>query len=274
MSGPSTTSGVEHPFGVRIAFYSEVVRRWLPDKSTSVLVVAGGKNDREVFLRSGFSDVVISNLDDRMKAEDFAPYAWSFEDLNDLSYSDEAFDYVVVHAGLHHCPSPHRALLEMYRVARKAVVLVENRDSLLLRLAVRFGLVPDHEVWAVFSHGGRYGGVNNTEIPNYVYRWSEREIEKTVHSYAPHAKHQIDFAHGFDIPRVRVSSLRSLAIRAARPVFSLLFGLLPRQKNLFAARIRKPALPDDLHPWVTLRDGEVGFDRAWASKEFGDSTGP
>jgi ubiquinone/menaquinone biosynthesis C-methylase UbiE len=44
------------------------------------------------------------------------------QDAENLSYDDRAFDLVVVHAGLHPCYSPHRALLEMYRVARRCVV--------------------------------------------------------------------------------------------------------------------------------------------------------
>ena len=36
-----------------------------------------------------------------------------------FGFEDGAFDFVVVHQGLHHCHSPHRGLLEMYRVARR-----------------------------------------------------------------------------------------------------------------------------------------------------------
>jgi ubiquinone/menaquinone biosynthesis C-methylase UbiE len=54
--------------------------------------------------------------------DEFAPFSWSFQDAEQLSFEDEAFDYVFVHAGLHHCASPHRALLEMYRVARRGIM--------------------------------------------------------------------------------------------------------------------------------------------------------
>jgi hypothetical protein len=30
-----------------------------------------------------------------------------------------------------------------------------------------------------------YGGVKNTPIPNYVYLWTEREVTKTISSFAP-----------------------------------------------------------------------------------------
>ncbi len=59
----------------------------------------------------------------------------------------------MVHAGLHHCGSPHRALLEMYRVARKAAVVFEARDSLMMRSAVALGFTNDFELEAVSSEG-------------------------------------------------------------------------------------------------------------------------
>jgi ubiquinone/menaquinone biosynthesis C-methylase UbiE len=62
-------------------------------------------------------------------------------DAERLTYGDGSFDVVIAHAGLHHCHSPHRALLEMYRVARKAAIAFESRDSRLIRTAVRLGLV-------------------------------------------------------------------------------------------------------------------------------------
>ena len=38
--------------------------------------------------------------------------------------------------------------------------------------------------------GYRFGGQRNTPIPNYVYRWTRREVEKTVLAFAPVAKHR------------------------------------------------------------------------------------
>jgi ubiquinone/menaquinone biosynthesis C-methylase UbiE len=84
------------------------------------LVVCRGEFDRDTLLEEGYTAVTISNLDDRVRGDEFAPYAWSFQDAEALSFPDRSFDYCIVHAGLHHCASPHRALLEMYRAARRA----------------------------------------------------------------------------------------------------------------------------------------------------------
>ena len=69
-----------------------------------------------------------------------------------------------------------------------------------MRVAVKLGAVDEYELAAVAAHGLRSGGVANTSTPNYVYRWSEREVEKTVASFAPHARHRIRFFREFELP--------------------------------------------------------------------------
>jgi SAM-dependent methyltransferase len=242
----------------RSGFYARTLERLLDDgvadRSMHVLVVAGGELDREVFRRLGFEDVTVTDLEDGVDAED-------------LPFEDESFDLVVVSAGLHHCRSPHRALLEMYRVARGAAVALEARDSLLMRLAARLGAVDEYELTAVAANDFRSGGVRNTAIPNYVYRWTEREVEKTIASYAPHAPHRIRFFHELEVPMSVVDMtggpLRRLAARAALPALRLLTRVAPGQANLFAFAVLKP---EGLQPW--LRRGEDGLepDEHWISR--------
>lgn len=244
----------------RAGFYERTLRGLLEDgvveTGMSVLVVAGGDLDRDVFRSLGFGDVTVTNLETGIDAEA-------------LPYENDSFDLVVVSAGLHHCASPHRALLEMYRVARRALLALEARDSLLMRLAVRLGMVEDYELTAVAASDFRAGGVRNTPVPNYVYRWTEREVEKTIASHAPHVRHRIRFFHELEIPfsvlEMRRGPVRLVA-RAALPVLSALTRLAPGQANLFAFAVLKPALPGDLQPWVRL--GPVGPepDEGWISR--------
>ena len=173
---------------------------------------------------------------------------------------DGSFDLTVVSAGLHHCRSPHRALLELYRVARVAALALESRDSALMRVAVKLGAVDEYELAAVAAHGLRSGGVANTSTPNYVYRWSEREVEKTVASFAPHARHRIRFFREFELPEALVEidrGARAGVLRLARPVVTGITRMLPRQANLFAFAIEKPRLPSDLQPWMRVDGGEL-----------------
>lgn len=259
----------------RRSFYRRVLEQLLGEgvvrREMSVLVAAGGPADRDAFHELGFERVTISNVDESVAAEELAPYEWSFQDAEALGYPDGSFDVTVVSAGLHHCRSPHRALLELYRVARVAAVALESRDSSLMRLAVRLGAVDEYELAAVAAHGLRSGGVANSSTPNYVYRWTEREVEKTVASFAPHARHRIRFFREFELPETLVEidrGARANVLRLARPVVTGITRVLPSQANLFAFAIEKPRLPDDLQPWMRVEDGELRPDADAVSRRY------
>ena len=259
----------------RSSFYRRVLEQLLDDglvrRDMSVLVVAGGAADRDALHDLGFEDVTISNVDEDVAAQELAPYAWSYQDAESLDFPDGSFDLTIVSAGLHHCRSPHRALLELYRVARVAALALESRDSSLMRLAVKLGAVDEYELAAVAAHGLRSGGVANTSTPNYVYRWSEREVEKTVASFAPHARHRIRFFREFELPEALVEvdrGARASLLRLAAPVVTGVTRVLPRQANLFAFAIEKPQLPRDLQPWMCVEDGELRPDPGVVGDRF------
>ena len=232
----------------RAGFYERTLRRLLDegvaDTGMSVLVVAGGDLDREVLRLAGFENVTVSNITDGVDAED-------------LPYEDESFDLAIVSAGLHHCRSPHRALLELYRVARRVALALEARDAALLRLATRIGALEQYELTAVAANDFAAGGVQDTAVPNYVYRWTEREVEKTIASYVPHERHRILFFHELEVPFSVVDMtggpLRRTAARVALPALRALTRVAPKQANLFAFAVVKPG---ELQPWLRL--GEEG----------------
>jgi SAM-dependent methyltransferase len=192
---------------------------------------------------AGFNHVTITNLDDGMSNQR--------QDAENLSYDDESFDLVVVHAGLHHCRSPHRALLEMYRVARKCALAFEARDSLLMRAAIRLGLTIDYELEAVTQEGFKSGGMQNGPIPNFNYRWTERDVRDTIASYDPAHQQRIDFFYELRIPVLRFARTGRPLLRLiglALIPFSRLFVLLaPKQCNEFAFAIRRTG---KLQPWM------------------------
>src|ERR1051326_3514810 len=97
-----------------------------------LLVAAGGAADRDVLRSLDFSDVTISNIADAPPA-DYEPYRHEVHDVEALDVDDSSFDWAIVRAGLHHCRSPHRGLLELYRVARRGILALESRDSALVR---------------------------------------------------------------------------------------------------------------------------------------------
>ncbi len=256
----------------RTSFYSATIKKWITDKKSFVLIVGGGETDRNVFNNAGFENVVISNLDSRLKGDEFAPYAWSFQKAEDLSYGDAEFDFVVIHAALHHCESPHRALLEMYRVAKIGLIAFESRDSLLIRFLEKVGLTQSYEHVAVYYNDGKFGGVNNSEIPNYIYRWTEREIEKTISSYAPFTKHRFGYQYGNDTPSIAVLEKKSLFkrifISLVKPFYQVFALLFPKQQNLFAFYVLKPDVSKDLFEWLKLEGEKIRFDYSWAQKKY------
>ena len=256
-------------------FYSGLLRGLLANKTLtpdmSVLVVCGTVKDKAIFEEAGFTNVTISNLDTRTGGEEFLPYNWSYQDAEGLTYPDHHFDFVLVNAGLHHCQSPHRGLLEMYRVARRAILIIEARESMLMRLALRMGLAEQYEVCNVVTEGLEHGGVRNTLIPNYVYRWTEREVEKTIASYAPHVKHQISFFYDLKFPFVTLVDRHPIFMLSSivlYPFARLTGKIFPRQSNLFAFSVKKPDLGKELLPWLILEGDEVALNMPWIRKRY------
>ena len=260
----------------RDGFYARTLsilleRRYLTT-DMRILVAASGSADCAVLQSLGFSNVTVSNIE--APHAEYPQYRHEVQDIEALGYDDCFFDWAIVSHGLHHCRSPHRALLELYRVARCGLFALESRDSALMRAAVRSRVIDAYELTAVAASGFRAGGVRNTAIPNYVYRWTEREIEKTIASHAPHAKHRFMYFHALEFPmsvyevdarRRRIGAI----IGATQPLLRAITRIVPRQANLFAFAVVKPTLPDDLHPWLRLQKGEVVADVDWISRQLG-----
>jgi SAM-dependent methyltransferase len=258
------------------SFYPDTLRHLMHEGVLSsdmrLLVACAGKYDRDVLYELGFKNVTISNLDVRLKGDEFEPFNWSYQDVEHLTFEDAAFDFAIVHNGLHHCFSPHRGLLELYRVAKRGVLAFEPRDTLLVRLGIRLNFGQQYEVAAVSHHGLEYGGVGNTGIPNFIYRWTEEEFEKTITCYAPFGKHRFIYQYAMRINWSRLSSMRNrlfaMAVRLGMPVFKLVFTVFPKQANGFAFAVEKPRIPAELHPWLQLQNGEIAVNDAWIEARY------
>lgn len=261
----------------RQKFYRRVLTELIKDKNASILVCGAGPMDKDVHESSGYTDVTISNLDSRMTGNEYAPFKWVYQNAESLTYPDGSFDYAVIHAAVHHASSPHRVLTEMYRVARKGVLVFESRDSFIMRFLERYELTQSYEHAAVYYNDCKYGGCNNTAIPNYVYRWTEREIEKTIQSYSPQYRHKFIYRYGTAFPCTpeleNKAHLKTLFLKACKPFFLAFKLLFPKQQNMFGFFIEKPASQDALWPWLKY-DPEtklVDFDKAWGDRRYKNS---
>ncbi len=220
-------------------FYCSVLRQVIASgkvsTSDTILVICGGPLDESVMKQVGFTNALVTNLN----STDYR------QDAERLTYADKSFDVVVVHAGLHHCFSPHRALLEMYRVARKVVVAYESRDSFTMRAAVRLGLTLDYETDSITPDGK--GGVAETGIPNFVYRWTERDVIKTIASFDPRQKPNVEFFYDLRIPFHRLGMISRRIGVLLDPLAKGFATIFPSQCNEFAFAISKSGKK---HPWI------------------------
>jgi SAM-dependent methyltransferase len=241
--------------------------------SDSVLVTAGGTRDKETWQQCGFHNVTISNLDDRMVGNEFAPFDWSYQDAEKLTTPDNSFDFVCIHNGLHHCGCPQAAILEMLRVARKGILLFEPYDNLVTRIGIRLGVGQKFETAAVFYNGFTHGGLRNGPVANYVYRFTKWEIEKTVSTAYPEGPVDLHFIHALRIPweqlKGRRGKLPYYLTCLALPVLNLLNFTFPEQGNCFAAFIAKRTEESPLWPWVyRTSNGRCAANESWLSKKY------
>jgi ubiquinone/menaquinone biosynthesis C-methylase UbiE len=267
---------VETKAEMRTGFTESVLGELLADgaiaHSDAVIAVCAGERERDLFLHFGFQDVTITNIDEAETGDRFPPFNWSHQDAQDLEFEDDSFDFAFVADGLHHCSSPHRAMLEMYRVAKKGIIVVESRNNLLMRTANRFGLSPEYEVEAVVCNKCERGGVDNTEIPNYIYRWTESDFTKAIRSFNPLGKHIFRFFYGLNLPYEAAgwtkSRLKLYVIRAADPLLRGFTRIFRKQCNTMAMIALKPRIPEDLWPWLKLQNGRVLLNPEYAGRRF------
>src|SRR5580765_7506372 len=146
-------------------------------REDAVLVQFAGSFDEQVCGELGLTNCTFVNIAPDSPSSDIGG---SSIDAHRMPYASSSYDHVIGHSGLHHCSRPHEALHEMYRIARKTVLFVENQDSALMRVATRAGVVGWHELAAVIADGYTTGGVDGTGVPNFVYRWTRRELVKVV----------------------------------------------------------------------------------------------
>ena len=228
------------------------------DRSQPVLVLGGEQEDIDILTAWGFERIVLSNLD----------AAGMALDAENVALADDSYPVVFAHAVLHHCRCPQKAVGEMVRVSQQHVFFVEPNDSWALRSLVRLGFSFPYELAAVAAHEYLHGGMRDGPIPNYIYRWTGHEVEKSVASYHPERQFLVrahpywDFyVNEYELVSRKETRVARLAEKIGpRNLVSLLrlgqafLNLLPpvrSQGNKFFCAISKRRL----QPWIEMRDG-------------------
>ena len=234
-------------------------RRRASGASMSVLVVAGGSADREVLAGAGFENVTISNLDDAARTARARAVRVAVRGRREPHPRRRLRSTSrIVSAGLAPLPlAAPRAARALPR-RRVAAIALESRDSALMRLATRLGAVDEYELGARSRPtASRAGGVANTSTPNFVYRWTEREVEKTIASFAPHARHRIRYFREFELPDVLVDTTARGPARDRAPRCCGRRSASSRRscrarRTCSRSRSRSRGSPRDLQPWLRL----------------------
>lgn len=215
-----------------------------------ILVIGGTNSDGKLFYEKNFQRVTISNIEKSEVAKITYPYSISEQNFNDLKFPDKSFDFVFVSASIHHSSKPHQTLLEMYRVAKKGIIVIEARDSWIMRLRSMLNIAA-YELGTVQRIGN--GGVDNSGIPNFVYRWTEREFIKTLQSFNPTGRHHFLFFYCPTKP-----NKCGYVCKFAFLVFKIISLFFPKISNGIAMIAVKPGLKE-LHPWLKENNGKIEF---------------
>ena len=235
----------------RFEFYKYNILKYL-DKNSKILVVGSGEDDFNLFKNNKFKNFTCSNLG----GKEINGNTFKQLDINNINELDESYDYVVAHACIHHCSKPHNGILEMYRVAKKGVLVIESKDSFLMKLMIALNFAEKYELSAISSSDefGDQGGVDNTSIPNYIYRWTEHEIEKLVNSYNPRYKHIIDFNYRFNYENFLLKFNNKIINTFIQFFLKLLMSalqlIITKQGNLFSFFINKEESKKLKHHWI------------------------
>ena len=220
----------------REIFYQQQLSKFILNKDAKILVIGAGPLDRNVFKKLSYKNVTFSNIENTVESN-----LSFFANMHNLQLEDNEFDYCVAHACIHHSSKPHSAILELYRVSKKGSLIIESRDSVLSQIACKLNFSEEYELSAV-KKNITYGGVDNSNIPNYVYRWTEREISKLIKSYKPENKHKITFNYGHNI-----KFTNSFFVKI---IFYIFFFFFKRQQNLFSIFIDKEFSIKNYNNWI------------------------
>jgi SAM-dependent methyltransferase len=204
-------------------FYSEIIKKYLKDQTNNnILVLGAGSLDRDVMEK--YSNIFFTNINEQNNQKIKGNIT-----MQNLPYKDSSYDYVITHASIHHCSKPHSAVLEMLRVAKFGIIFIESHDCFLTRLSCWLGFSEIYEYSAVKNN--KYGGVDNTNTPNFVYRWTENEVLKLINSYKPLNKYKIYFDYDYDFKFLNNYFINFL--------LSFFFYVFKKQKNLMSVYIKK-----------------------------------
>ncbi len=184
---------------------NETIKRWLDDKqkgninywihkrmfeladplckdaSKTWLTVGDGYGiDANYFFEQGL-DVTASDISGTflpLSVQHNLLQKYQIENVEQLSFDNDTFDYVFCKESYHHFPRPYLGVYEMLRVAKHGIVLIEPQDPiskvpLLLALRNMLDRINTSFLRRIWKNQYSF-----EEVGNYVFKLSLREMEK------------------------------------------------------------------------------------------------
>ena len=225
-------------------FYKKNFKNYIDIKS-NFLLISASLHEVEILRELGYSNFSITYHKDEEKNQ-FLNYGFRENidlfkaDLRNLVFSDKSFDYVITNATIHHVDLPHKAITELYRIAIKGALIIESNDSLTLRLASKAKLAEEFEVSSI-NEAKNSGGLLDTAVPNYVYRWTEREILKLLKSFDPKNVNFVDFDYANDLTNLKIKDnyIKNIFLKFLIIAGKTFFFFFKKQQNCMSIYIDK-----------------------------------
>jgi SAM-dependent methyltransferase len=255
------------------------------DCNGSVLVIGASRDDLDLLQQADFTNITVSNVSAEPINNTLPQLKLNAEALD---LPDESFDLVFAHAVLHHCRSPHIAFCEMLRVARRQVMFFEPNDSLFMRFLTKAGFSFPYEIPAVVDNGFTSGGLGDTQIPNFIYRWNGNEVLKTTFSYLAEREFRCFCYAYWDFyvnerelavrQQTRIGAITKvigarnfiMLLRLAQSVLNLLPPARSQGNKFFACVLKQP----QLRPWLKRHDDGIIFNREFVGAAPDETTRP
>jgi ubiquinone/menaquinone biosynthesis C-methylase UbiE len=215
--------------------------------STYWLTVGDGRygTDAGYLKKKGFK-AMATDISEALLVEGFEKGiidAYKAENAEMLSFEDKSFDFVLCKESLHHFPQPMKALYEMLRVASKGIVLLEPPDQYIYsgifqivfrKVLLLFKLVKKN----TYEAAG-----------NYVYKISEREIEKVAlalnYPYIAFKKINLFYTTGMRTTLYSKFSFLKLYVGLMNWVFNILTFLKLMEPTMISVIVFKTSPPEN-----------------------------
>ena len=213
------------------------------EKKSNILIISASSKEINVLKELGYYNFSItfhdSNEKEKLTELGFEENKNLFKaDIRNLPFENNAFDYVITNATIHHVDIPHKAVTEMYRISSKGTLIIESNDSIVMQLATKMKLAEEFEISSV---EGNTGGLLDTGIPNYVYRWTEREVQKLLMAFDPKNINTIYFNYENDLTNFNFNNglFKKVFLKILIFLSRMYFSVFKKQQNCMSIFIDK-----------------------------------